>query len=80
MQFKIDLFAVLVVIRSLGGVFLGWLLYLGAYEAHTTAVRVALLVAMAYIMTVSVYRGVRAIKARNAIEKMLKELDKQNRI
>lgn len=78
MQFKIDLFVVLVIIRSLGGIFLGWLLYLGAYEAHTPALQVALLVAMSYTMTISVYRGVRAVKAKKEIEKIWKEFDKQD--
>lgn len=78
MQIKINILILATLIRTLGGIAFGVLLWLSAREVVSRDLKVALLVCMSYIMTVSVYRMVRAIKLSKEMESFLETLDKED--
>lgn len=77
MQIRINILLAAGVVRMIGGLAMGVLLWLSAREVTSRDLRVALLVVMSYIMTVSVYRMVRIVKMNKEMENLLKELDKE---
>jgi ABC-type bacteriocin/lantibiotic exporter with double-glycine peptidase domain len=80
MQIKINILILAGLVRMVGGLSLGVLLWLSAREIEKQDLRVALLIAMSYIMTVAVYRMVRIVKMNKEMEKFLEDyLDNEDK-